>query len=71
MSISRNRCGRAWRFRRCPACAVVLAASEFVAINYGSSWTPDGGMRRRCPECGYRASTWRFQVVREKRGVGR
>ena len=58
--------GRAWRFRLCPRCAVVRAASEF-AVNetYRVGWK-SGDMQRRCPECGFSAATFRFKVVRER-----
>ena len=59
--------GRAWRWRKCPRCAVVLRASDFeVADNYRAAWL-NGGMRRQCPECGFTGPTRGFTVVRERR----
>ena len=59
--------GRAWRFRACPQCGVVRAASEFrVNQNYRVGWK-SGDMERRCPACGFSAPTFRFKVVRERR----
>ena len=57
----------AWRFRRCPSCRTVRGAGEFLAVRFGPSWT-DGRISRRCPACGHVAPTWRFRVVRERRG---
>ena len=57
---------RAWRWRRCPQCGGVERASEFRCLDVGPSWNPDGPMDRECPNCGYVAATWQFQVVRER-----
>lgn len=60
----------AWRFRRCPGCGVVQAASKFEVTGShrpGFTSIPRG---RRCPGCGYEAPTHRFVVVREKRAAG-
>ncbi len=55
----------AWRFRKCPECGTVHAASEFVVVSaYRPGWT-DGAMKRRCPSCGHVAKTSAFLVVRE------
>jgi hypothetical protein len=56
---------RAWRFRRCPACRQVERASDFAVLEYRVPWQ-HGGIRRRCPNCGHCAPTWRFTVVRER-----
>ena len=59
--------GRSWRFRMCPQCGSVRAASEFsVNESYRAGWQ-GGEMKRKCPECGFSAPTFRFRVVREKR----
>ncbi len=58
--------GRPWRFRRCPACGHVNAASKFlVAQTYAPGWR-DGAMLRSCPACGHKAPTGQFKVVRER-----
>ena len=53
------------RWRRCPACAVVLAASEFRT--YGRHRPGYGAKQRarRCPICLHTGATWVFTVVRE------
>lgn len=59
--------GRAWRFRQCPRCGCVRAASEFaVTESFRPGWQ-SGEMKRRCPECGFTGPTFRFKVVRENR----
>lgn len=55
------------RFRRCPDCRVVLAASKFDAIG---KHRPGYGARqraRRCPECRRTGPTSIFKVVRDAR----
>ena len=60
--------GRPWRFRMCPECGTVRAASEFlVAQSFRTGWEASGSMKRQCPACGHTAPTFRFKVVREKR----
>ena len=65
MIASAPRRGRAWRWRQCPACRKVERASDFAAIEYREPWQ-NGGTRRRCPNCGHRATTRAFAVVRER-----
>ena len=61
--------GRTWRFRQCPQCGTVRAASEFVVDQaYRAGWHA-GEIQRRCPECRFSAPTFRFKVVREARRV--
>jgi hypothetical protein len=62
---------RAWRFRRCPSCQAVRAASEFRATSFGPSWTSGGRLLRCCPNCGCVAETHSFPVVRERHGQNR
>jgi len=64
-SVLANNTGRAWRWRRCPACRTVGRAGDFEMLDVGPAWT-EGGFRRRCPNCSYVAATRRFQVVRER-----
>jgi hypothetical protein len=64
-SVLANKPGRAWRWRRCPMCTRVARASDFGTLDIGPAWE-HGGFRRRCPNCGHCAPTWKFQVVREK-----
>jgi len=59
--------GRAWRWRRCPACRIVERAGAFTAERYAPSWQY-GDLPRRCPSCGHRAPTAAFRVVRERHG---
>lgn len=57
-----------WRFRMCPECRVVLAASKFtVRGTYRAGWDQTGHIERQCPECGNVDSTYKFKIVREKR----
>jgi hypothetical protein len=51
----------------CPACHTVARASDHAALRYGLSWQ-GGDVKRRCPNCGHVAATWRVQVVRERHG---
>ena len=63
--------GRSWRFRRCPKCHTVRAASQFaVAQSLRPGWDAHGTMKRRCPACGHTGPTSDFQVVREARAGG-
>jgi len=55
----------AWRWRKCPACGVVLPAGQLIQVQYGSHWVR-GYSLRQCPQCGRRGRTSEFQVVREK-----
>ena len=60
---------QALRWRRCPACWIVLAASEFATAGRhrpGYGWKQRG---RRCPSCGHSGATWVFKVVRERRAT--
>ncbi len=52
------------RFRECPECFEVFAASMFRVRGsyYGGR---DGEAKRRCPGCGYVAVTSEFPVVPE------
>lgn len=59
----------AWRWRRCPRCGRVVRAGELIQVSYGANWRRGGVSERQCPNCGYRAATWAFKVVREKRNV--
>ena len=62
---------RPWRFRRCPACATVRAASEYAVVTFGPSWSTHGVMLRRCPQCDWVDETRQFTVVRELHGQER
>jgi hypothetical protein len=62
---SKDGTSRGWRWRRCRACQTVEHAGAFTAERYGPSWQL-GDVPRRCPNCGYVAATWRFQIVRER-----
>ncbi len=56
---------RPWRFRRCPSCHVVRAASEYQYVGtYRPGWDAGAPAERSCA-CGYRGPTSDFQVVRE------
>lgn len=57
-----------WRWRRCPACKIVLAAGDFIWID-GSGWG-DGRARRRCPTCDHVGETADFVDVRERHVIG-
>ena len=64
---------RARRWRRCPACALVMPAGElltYLDARWDIAWT-SGEMRRVCPSCGYRGRTPDFMVVREQHAEGR
>ena len=53
------------RWRRCPQCGLVAAASEFRTFG---RHRPGYGAKQRgrsCPSCGHRGATWIFKVVRE------
>ena len=57
----------AWKFRQCPGCGTVRAASEYTLDeSYRAGWQ-QGRMLRRCPACGFRGRTSAFRVVRETR----
>jgi ssDNA-binding Zn-finger/Zn-ribbon topoisomerase 1 len=57
----------AWRFRRCPKCHEVRAASKFALVDLGGPrWGYQGPAIRACPACGFEAATFEFQVVRER-----
>ena len=51
------------RWRRCPTCAVVLAASEFAPIGRHRPGYGDKQRARRCPNCRHTGATWVFRVV--------
>jgi len=55
-----------WRWRRCPSCRSVFPAGRFQPVRFAQPWTPRAEVLRRCPGCGYVASTWSFHVVRER-----
>lgn len=58
---------RAWRFRRCPSCFTVCAASEFDVVGtFRAGGHQRGAIKRRCPHCGYVAPSAAFTVVRER-----
>ena len=45
------------RFRQCPDCDKVYAASQFRVLTYGSNWSRSGRAKRQCPNCGYKGRT--------------
>lgn len=55
-----------WRWRECPFCGEVAAASEFRNLTYGANWKQSGNAERECPNCGRTARTSEFRDVREK-----
>ena len=60
----------AWRFRRCPQCKTVDAASKFSIMgSYRMGWSYGEPLDRQCPRCFHTAPTGAFQVVREKRAA--
>lgn len=55
------------RWRKCPNCGAVLAASEFKTLGRhrpGYGYKQRG---RRCPMCGRTGATWVFKVVQNAR----
>ena len=38
---------------------------DFAVLRYGEPWR-HGAIRRRCPNCGHRAPTYRCRVIRER-----
>lgn len=55
--------GVTWRYRQCPSCDVVLPASEFETLTYGSNWNTTGVAIRQCPTCFHQGETQDFQTV--------
>ena len=58
---------RGWRWRMCPNCRCVERASDFAVLEFREPWQR-GEVRRACPNCGHRAPTAAFRVVRERHG---
>jgi hypothetical protein len=59
--------GRSWRWRICPRCRRTERASDYRYVgSYSHGGWGEGYGDRRCPNCGFEAATWRFQVVRER-----
>ena len=56
------------RWRKCPSCSVVLAASEFKAIGRHRPGYGYKQRARRCPNCWHTGATWVFKVVRDLSG---
>lgn len=54
-----------WRYRRCPACRLVMPASRLETLDLGARWGFQQPARRRCPSCGHTGTTSQFTVVRE------
>jgi hypothetical protein len=59
--------GVSWRWRRCPKCQNVAPGGEYRPVSYGLNWQPSGVALRVCPQCGLRARTAAFPIVREAR----
>jgi hypothetical protein len=58
----------AWRWRSCPACRNVVAASELLWLwseDYWEPWT-NGDGRRMCPMCCHVGRTSDFPIVAER-----
>ena len=53
------------RWRKCPACQTVAAASEFKTVGRHRPGYGSKQRARSCPSCGHRGATWIFRVVRE------